>query len=112
MNEHSNINRTADRAAALADRKTAERRAARSIRRALFADIAQETLRRPMALICGSLDRQELVRAYAVALADLATQEMGGVQANSLFGSVQFKCTQGPERPVFSFEGGGANDAG
>ena len=106
MNARSGLNRVADRAAALADRKAAAR-ARHTILRAGMADIAHEALRRPFLEVCEPDLRRLLARECLAAASALALAELGATEAGAVLQLEARKCFAGPERgtrPSFGFE--------
>jgi hypothetical protein len=97
MNARSNINRVADRAAALADRKAADR-ARRSTLRAGMTDLAQEALRRPFLALCEPDLRRVLARECLAVASALALAELGAAEAGAALQVEARKCFDGPER--------------
>ena len=97
MNARSGLNRVADRAAALADRKAAAR-ARRITLRAGMADIAHEALRRPFLEVCEPDLRRLLARECLAAASALALAELGAAEAGTVLQLEARKCFDGPER--------------
>ncbi len=97
MNARSGLNRVADRAAALADRKAAAR-AGRVSLRARLADLAREALRQPFLELCEPDQRRLLARECLAAASALVLAELGAAEAGAVLQLEARKCFAGPER--------------
>jgi hypothetical protein len=102
MTARAAVNRVADRAAVLADRKAAAR-----ARPAALADLAREALRQPFLAVCEPEVRRLLARECLAAASALALTELGATEAGAALQLEARKCFEGPERgmrPRFGLE--------